>query len=135
MKGYFEKFLKCDFSEICILFWFHVRRLLTRTKKVRSTKIPPVFGKKNFTGVNFDVFTVFLREHEKSLRQQCSWLDQKKSVMFRAESLFFRNDAEEISYFQSWLSIVQNSSESIRRSRLTSQVLLPNHILGGRNCM
>ena len=79
---------------------------------------------------------MFLREHEKSLRQQCSWLDQKKSVMFRAESLFFRNDAEKISYFQSWLSIVQNSSESIWRSRITSQVLLPNHNLeGGRNCM
>ena len=63
---------------------------------------------KNFT-VNFDVFTVFLSEHVKSQRQQCSWLDQKKSVMFRAESLFFRNDAEKISYFQSWFSIVQNS--------------------------
>ena len=74
---------------------------LLEQKKVRSTKIPPVIGKKNFTGVNFDVFTVFLREHVNSQRQQCSWLDQKKSVMFRAGSLFFRNDAEKISYFQS----------------------------------
>ena len=77
---------------------------LLEQKKVRSTKTPPVIGKKNFTGVNFDnfdVFTVFLREHVKSQRQQCSWLDQKKSVMFRAESLFFRNDAEKISFFQS----------------------------------
>ena len=74
---------------------------------------------------------MFLGEHVKSLRQQCSWLDQKKSVMFRAESVFFRNDAEKISYFQSWFSIVQNPSESIRRSRITSQVLFPIHILGG----
>ena len=108
---------------------------LLEQKKVKNTKIPPANAKKNFTGVNFDVFTVFLREHIKSQRQQCSWLDQKKSVMFRAESFFFRNDAEKISYFQSWFSIVQNSSESIRRSRITSQILLPNHILGGRNYM
>ena len=69
---------------------------------------------KNLTGVNFDVLTVFLGEHVKCLRQQCSWLDQKKSV-----------------FFQSWFSIVQNSSESIRRSRITSQVLFRNHFLGG----
>ena len=100
-------------------------------KKVRSTKNTPCNQKKNVTEVNFDVFTVFLRAHVKSQRHQCSWLDQKKSVMFRAEPFFFRNDAENISFFQSWLSIVQNSSESIRRSRITSQVLLPNHILGG----
>ena len=100
----------------------------TKVKKCQNTSCN---REKNFTGVNFDVFTVFLREHVKSQRQQCSWLDQKKSVMFRAESLFFRNDAEKISYFQSWFSIVQNSSESIRRSRITSQVLSPNHILGG----
>ena len=97
----------------------------------KKWKIPKYLLQSNNLDVNFDVFTVFLREHVKSKRQQCSWLDQKKSVMFRAESLFFRNDAEKISYFQSWFSIVQNSSESIRRSRITSQVLLPNHILGG----
>ena len=74
---------------------------LLEQKKVENTKIPPANAKKNFTGVNFDVVTVFLREHVKPQRQQCSWLDQKKSVMFRAESLFFRNDAEKISYFQS----------------------------------
>ena len=45
---------------------------------------------KNVTGVNFDVFTVFFGKHVKSLRQQFSWQDQKKSVMFRAQSVFFR---------------------------------------------
>ena len=104
---------------------------LLEQKKWKIPKYLLQSRKKNFTGVSFDVFTVFLREHVQSQRQQCSWLGQKKSVMFRAESLFFRNDAEKISYFQSWFSIVQNSSESIRRSRITSQVLLPNHILGG----
>ena len=68
--------------------------------KVKNSKINPAITKKNVTGVNFQVFTVFLGEHVKSQRQQCSWLDQKKSVMFRAESLFCRNDAEKISYFQ-----------------------------------
>ena len=43
----------------------------------------------NVTGVSFDGFTVFLGEHVKSLRQQCSWLDQKKSVIFRADSVLF----------------------------------------------
>ena len=45
---------------------------------------------KNVTRVNFDVFTVFLGEHVKSLRQECSWLDHKKSVIFRADSVLFR---------------------------------------------
>ena len=43
----------------------------------------------------------------------------------------FMAGSEDISYFQSWFIIVQNSSESIRRSRITSQLLFPNHILGG----
>ena len=63
---------------------------LLELKKVKNTKIPPAIGKKNVTEVNFDVFTVFLGEHVKSLRQQCSWLDQKKSVIFRADSVLFR---------------------------------------------
>ena len=45
---------------------------------------------KNVAGVNFDVFTVFFGEHVKSLPQQCSWLDQKKSAIFGADSVLFR---------------------------------------------
>ena len=104
---------------------------LTRTKPVTDTKIPPLIGKKTLQELYLMFLQCFWSEHVMSLRQQCSWLNQKKSVMFRAESVFFRNDAEKISYFQSWFSIVQNSSESIRRSRITSQVLFPNHILEG----
>ena len=100
---------------------------LTRTKPRKDTKIPPVIGKKTLQELISMFLQCFWSEHVKFLRQQCSWLDQKKSVMFRAESVFFRDDAEKISYFQSWFSIVQNSSVSIRRSR----ILFPNHILGG----
>ena len=31
---------------MCSFFWFHVRRLLTRTKKVKITQIAPAIGKK-----------------------------------------------------------------------------------------
>ena len=63
---------------------------LTRTKRVEKCQNTSCNREKNVTGVNFDVFTVFLGEHVKSLRQQCSWLDQKKSVIFRADSELFR---------------------------------------------
>ena len=53
---------------------------------------------------------MFFREHVKSLRQQCSWLDQKESVIFRAESKFFRIDAEN----QLFLELIQYCSEFIR---------------------
>ena len=50
---------------------------LLEQKPVKKTKINPAIREKNMTGINFDVFTVFLGEHVKSLPQQCSWLDQK----------------------------------------------------------
>ena len=130
--GYFEKFEKCDFFPKTVFSFDSMSEdFLTRTKPVTDIKIPPVIGKKTLQELILMFLQCFWSKHVKSLRQQCSWLDQKKSVMFRAESVFFRNNAEKISYFQSWFSIVQNSSESIRRSRITSQVLFPNHILGG----
>ena len=96
-----------DFSGICISFWFHVRRLLTRTKNGEKYNNKPCNHEKNVTGVTFDVFTVFFGEHVKSLYQQCLWMDQKKSVMFRAESVFFRNDRRKnqlISELVQWCS-------------------------------
>ena len=131
-NGLFWKIRKMwFFPKTVFSFDFMSEDFLTRTKPVTDTKIPPVIEKKTLQELISMFLQCFWSEHVKSLRQQCSWLDQKKSVMFRAESVFFRNDAEKISYFQSWFSIVQNSSESIRRSRITSQVLFPNHILGG----
>ena len=44
---------------------------LLEFKIVKNNKIHPAVRKKNVTRVNFDVFTVFLGEHVKSLRQQC----------------------------------------------------------------
>ena len=135
LNGFFRKILKIWFFRNLYFLLISCQKTSYWNKKGEKYENTSVNWEKNFTGVIFDVFTVFLREHVKSQRQQCSWLDQKKSVMFRAESFFFRIDAEKISYFQSWFSIVQNSSESIRRSRITSQVFLPNHILGARNYM
>ena len=63
--------------------------LLEQKKRRKILKYLLQSGK-NVRGVSFDVFTVFLGKHAKSLRQQFSWLDQKKSVMFRAESVFFK---------------------------------------------
>ena len=85
----FWKFLKTWSFEICIFFWFHVSRLLTwkKSEKYQNTACN---REKNRTWVNFDVLTVFLGEHVKCLRQQCSWLDQKKAVFFRAASALFR---------------------------------------------
>ena len=75
---------------------------------------------------------MFLGERVKSLRQQCSWLDQKKPVMFGAESVFFRNDRRETQLFS---ELIQHCSEFVRvyssLSKITSQVLVPNHTLGG----
>ena len=85
--------------------------LLPEQKKLRNTKINPAIRKKNITAVKFNVFTVFLGEHVKSLRQQCSWLDQKKSVMFRTESVFFRNDHRKNQLFS---ELIQYCSEFIR---------------------
>ena len=68
---------------------------LLKQNTVKNTKINPAIREKNVTGVNFDIFIVFLGENVKSLRQQCSWLDQTKSVMFTAESVFFSNDRRE----------------------------------------
>ena len=60
--GYFEKFEKCDFFPKTVLSFDSVSEdFLTRTKPRKDTKIPPVIWKKNVTGVNFDVFTVFLK--------------------------------------------------------------------------
>ena len=61
-----------------------------KNKKGQKYQSTSCNREKNVTGVNFDVFTVFLGEHVKSLRQQCSWPDQKKSVVFRADSVLFR---------------------------------------------
>ena len=131
-NGLFWKLLKrWFFPKTVFSFDSMSENFLTRTKEVKDTKISPAIGKK----ILQELISMFLQcfcacANMKSLRQQCSWLDQKKSVMFRAELVFFRNDAEKISY-QSWFSIVQNSSESIRRSRIMPQVLFPTHILGG----
>ena len=113
LMGYFEKFKKGDFSEICIFFWFHCRRLLTRTKKVKNTRLRPAMRKITLQEL-ISLFLVFF------------WRICKVSppAMFMAGS-------EELSYVQRWISIVQNSSESIRWSRITCQVLFSNHILGG----
>ena len=73
--------------------------LLLEQKNGKKYLNKPCNQEKNVTWVNFDVFTVFLGEHVKSLRQQCSWLDQKKSVMLRDESVFFRNDRRENQLF------------------------------------
>ena len=43
----------------------------------------------------------------------------------------FMAESEEISYVQSWISIFQKSSESIRRSGITSQDIVPNLTWGG----
>ena len=39
--GSFEKFQKCNFSEICTFFLFHVKKLHTRTKNGETTEINP----------------------------------------------------------------------------------------------
>ena len=65
---------------------------------------------KNVTGVNCNVFRVFLGEPLNFLRQQCSWLNQRKSVMFRAESVFFRNDRRENQLFS---ELIQHCSALI----------------------
>ena len=54
---------------------------LLEEKTLKNTQINSAIRKKNVKRVNFDDFTMFLGEHVKSLRQQCSRLDQKKSVM------------------------------------------------------
>ena len=68
-NGLFWKFLKMWFFRNLYFFWFYVRRLLTRTKKGEKYQNSSCNREKNVTGVNFDVFTVFLGEHVKSLRQ------------------------------------------------------------------
>ena len=78
---------------------------------MKNSKINTAIRTTNVSGVNFDVFTVFLGEHVNSLRQQCSWLDQKKSVEFRAESVFFTNDRRENQLFS---ELIQYCSEFIR---------------------
>ena len=54
---------------------------------------------------------MFLGENVKSLRQQGSWLDQKKSITFGAESVFFRNDRGENQLFS---ELIHYCSEFIR---------------------
>ena len=76
---------------------------LTRTKLVTDTKIPPVIGDKNVTGVIFDVFTVFLKRTCKV----------SAPAMFMAES-------EEISNVQSWISIFQ---KWCRENKLFSELI------------
>ena len=72
-NGFFLKISKnVIFSENCLSFDSMSEDFLLEQKKVKNTKISPGIRKKNVTGVNFDVFTVFLGEHVKSLRQQCS---------------------------------------------------------------
>ena len=78
------------FPKSVFLFVSMSEEFLLEQEKMKNTKINPAIRKKTVTGVNFDVLTVFLDEHVKSLHQQCSWLHQKKSVMFRAESVFLK---------------------------------------------
>ena len=126
LVGSLEKFQKRDFPEICISFWFHVRRLLTRTKK-RWKILNPAIRKKTLQ----ELISMF---------QQCFWANMKNLCTSDVHGRIRRNQlcselnqyfsemlTEKISYFHSWFNIVQNSSESIRRSRITSQVLFPNH--------
>ena len=95
------------------------KNLLLEQKMGENTEINPA---KIVTEVNCDVLTVILSEHVKFLRQQYSWLNQRKSDMIRAESVFFRNDHTENQLFS---ELFQHCSEFIRlfrQSGITSQV-------------
>ena len=129
-------FLKYHFSEICISLCFHVRQLLTRTKNgLKNTNINPANRRKTLQ----ELIAMFLEYFWANLwifcasnvhgwirgNQLCSGLNQYFSELI----------AEKISYFQSWFSIVQKSSESIRRSGIASQGLAPNPTWEGRTGM
>ena len=77
-------------------------------KTMKNTKMSPTIRRKTLQDL---IFILFLSEHVKSLRQQCSWLDQKKLVIFSAESVFFRNDRRENQLFS---ELIQHCSEFIR---------------------
>ena len=72
--------------------------LSLENKTVKNTKNNRA-NKKNVTGVNSDVSAGFLGELVKFLRQQCSWLEQRRSVTFTAVSVFFRNVRRKIQLF------------------------------------
>ena len=89
-KGLFWKILKMYFLKSAFSFDSMTEDFLIEQKRWKIPK-SACNTEKNLTGVNFDVLTVFLGEHVKCLRQQVSWLDQKKSVFFfRVDSALFR---------------------------------------------
>ena len=57
------------------------------------------------------MFSQFLGEHGKLLRQHCSSLNQNTSVLFRDESVFFINDSRENQLFP---ELIQHCSKVIR---------------------
>ena len=56
------------FPESAFPFDSMTEDFLLEQKKLKNTKLNPAVRKKNVTGVNFDVFTVFLVENVESLR-------------------------------------------------------------------
>ena len=71
---------------------------LPEQETAKNSETNPAIRKKTLQEL-IAMFLLFLGEHVKSLHQQCLWLNQKKSVMFRAESVFFRNDRRENQLF------------------------------------
>ena len=75
-------------------------------KTVKNTRTNPAIRKKNVTGGYSDVFTVFLGEHVKSLRQQ--W---EETSYVQSWVNIFRNDRRENQFFS---ELIQYCSEFIR---------------------
>ena len=80
-------------------FVFMSYNFLPEQKTAENTKINPANRRKTLQE-DCDVFRVFLGQPFNFLRQQCSWLNQRKSVMFKVESVFFRNDRRENQLFR-----------------------------------